>query len=113
MDTSSVDAPALRIRYRFPDAVDGAELSYDLCLGTSARAEPSDAASVADVTLVQSLVVADAVAGGQLAAQQALLDGSIRVEGRVTDLLAWRTTLDLIEAASAELRNRTVRNATA
>lgn len=101
-----VDGPSLRVRYRFLEQ-DGVTVGYDLLFGQQVRAVPSDD-NPAGVTITQTASVAAAVADGSLAAQQALLEGSIRVEGAVTELLAWRPTLDLIEQATAALRAETV-----
>lgn len=113
----AVDGPALRVRYRFP-ADDGTDrhLGYDLVFGRGVRAEPAsvDADIRPDrndgtpvVTVVQPASVAREVAAGRIAAQQALLDGTIEVSGPVTALLAWGDTLRAVDGLLDELRART------
>lgn len=105
----------VRVRYRFTAGADtadgdaseagpGAPVGYDLVLAAVVRAEPCDATLDATVTITQPLAVARAIATGRLAAQQALLDGSVHIEGRATELTAWRATLDALDAATAALR---------
>ena len=111
------DGPALRVRYRFP-ADDGGDRhrGYDLVFGHGVRAEPAspdgdtqpgDDVQTPVVTVVQPASVAREVAAGRVAAQQALLDGTIEVSGPVTALLAWGATLQAIDALLDELRART------
>lgn len=111
------DGPALRVRYRFP-ADDGTDRGrgYDLIFGHGVRAEAAsaevDSRPVEDggtpvVTVVQPASVAREVAAGRVAAQQALLDGTIEVSGPVTTLLTWGDTLQAIDARLGELRART------
>jgi hypothetical protein len=110
--TIDVDGPDLRVRYLFPgggvdDARTGDELGYDLVFGRGVRAEPTSAGDDPAVTIVQPLAVARRVAAGEVAAQQALLDGSIRITGAVTELLAWGRAVVAIDAAVVSLRSRT------
>ena len=102
----------VRVRYVFTaadpvgPAQDGPaqDGGYDLVLAGVVRVEPSDPAVEPTVTVSQPWAVAREVAAGRLAAQQALLDGSIRSEGRATELTPWRATLDALDAATAALR---------
>lgn len=95
----------LRVRYTFLDDDGATAAAYDLVLGdgVGAATVPPDAPA-ADVAITQPRRVAAAVAAGTASAQQALLDGSITVAGRVTELVAWRRTLDAVDAAMAALR---------
>ena len=120
----TASGPALRVRYRFP-AGDGsiADAGYDLVFGAGVRAEVPPPAPVAPpaggptddpmgatepvVTVVQAWRTAREVATGRLAAQQALLDGSITVSGPVTALLPWAEVLTEVDTAVAGLRART------
>ncbi len=71
------------------------------------RQADSDPMDTPVVTIVQPTPVAQDVAAGRLAAQQALLDGRVEVSGPVTELLAWGDTLSRIDALTGGLRART------
>lgn len=100
--------PPLRVRYRFlPDEPTGQERGYELVFGEGVRAEAVSTIEPT-VTITQPLAVARQIAAGQIGAPRATLDGSVEIAGRVTELVAWRTTLAAVERGSAELRARTV-----
>jgi hypothetical protein len=115
--TVSASGPPLRVRYRFPSGDgSGPSAGYDLVFGTGVRAEARSASGddpatdgMPVVTVVQTWDTAREVAAGRLAAQQALLDGSITVSGPVTALLPWGDVLAEVDAAVAALRARTDR----
>jgi hypothetical protein len=102
-----VNGPAVRVRFEFTDDTPSGR-RYDLVLGQGVRAEEATPAVEPTVTIAQSLAVARQVAAGELAAPQALLDGSIRVTGRVTELAGWRAALDAADTAVGALRAETV-----
>jgi hypothetical protein len=101
----AVSGPPARVRFEFTDDGDPvATRRYDLVLGDGLRAEVPTPEHEPTVTISQPLDVARRVAAGTLAAPRAMLDGSIRIAGRVTDLVAWRAALDAADAATAALR---------
>lgn len=106
----AADGPGLRVRYVFTGPEGDAVASYELAFGDGVRARCTTGLTEAaepDVTITQPLAVAAAVGVGTASAQQALLDGSIAVRGRVVDLVRWRRALDGVDAATVALRAST------
>jgi len=101
--------PALRVRYRFTADDTGPEAGYDLLFADQVRAEapPTDPGDAVTVTVTQPRRIAREVAAGRLAAQKALLDGSVAVAGAVTALSARSAALHALDAALGPLRVRT------
>jgi predicted lipid carrier protein YhbT len=83
------------------------EVAYALRLehGT-VRVVPGPAED-ADVTLVQDLDTATAVAQGRLSAQAAFMTGRLRVEGDVSVLLAHQDVVAAVDGALAPVRATT------
>jgi hypothetical protein len=63
--------------------------------------------AAADIALVQDRATAVAIAQGELNAQRAFVDGTVRLEGRADQLIAARAVLEAVDHATAAVRQRT------
>jgi hypothetical protein len=113
---SPLDSPPLVLRYVITDPPGGGDSTacYRIELeGGRLRAAYGDDADQgpaegrASVTFTQPYAVAAAIAAGELAAQTAILDGRLRVDGAVASLATWRRCLPGLDAALGDLRART------
>ncbi|MCU1345772.1 MAG: hypothetical protein JWL70_2038 [Acidimicrobiia bacterium] len=94
----------------------GVHLGVDIVVGVTSysmtisdgvvQVQPGRAAH-ADMELVQDLGTAVAIARGELNAQRAFVDGSVRLIGRADQLIAARPVLEAVDRATEGVRRRT------
>jgi predicted lipid carrier protein YhbT len=85
----------------------GDEVSYALRLEDGTVRVAPGPADDADVTLVQDLDTATAIAQGHLSAQAAFMTGRLRIEGDVSVLLAHQDLVAAVDGALAPVRATT------
>lgn len=97
---------SLRLTQVVTDAPEG-DVMYHLAVDDGAATFASGAAADEDVRLESNWLTAVAVATGQLNAQDAFIEGRIRLHGDQSKLVAAVPVLTALDALVADLRPRT------
>jgi hypothetical protein len=104
-ESSEVGQASIGIRLAVDVVVGGGGYSITICDGTVVVR--SGRAAQADLQLIQDPLAATAIARGDLNAQRAFVDGTVRLVGRADQFIAARPVLEAVDRATEVVRKRT------